>query len=223
MRRVSRQDPPGFWVAVAGAVVAIGGIFVGIGVAEVVADHSARVWSNLWFVVGVAIVAVGALALLTAIVLFARHRGGQPRNPSREPDAAGRKAAHAVRPTAEQDGAAILETATREYLEVALEDVAALYERVTEVQGDALTAPYLGKWVTVSGVVFSVTSTLGFQRVSFLRHDSQLESIWMTFDAERWRSRLLALKQGQPLTVTGRLRSVSRNAASLIDCEVVEP
>jgi hypothetical protein len=63
-----------FWLGFGGPVGAIGGIVLGVGVAQVVTKPNGSVWDNAWFDAGLAVVAIGAVLLDWALVLYLAHR-----------------------------------------------------------------------------------------------------------------------------------------------------
>jgi hypothetical protein len=66
------RDRAMFWVGVAAVVAVIGGLIAGVGIAEAVpVGHT--VWSDAWFDIGAAVVGVGVLMLVWAVVLQLAH------------------------------------------------------------------------------------------------------------------------------------------------------
>jgi hypothetical protein len=62
-----------FWLGLGGSVAAIGGIVLGVGVAQVVAKQDGNLWANPWFDAGLAILVCGAGMLGWALQLYLRH------------------------------------------------------------------------------------------------------------------------------------------------------
>lgn len=71
MRRL--LDSALFWLAFGAAVIVGGGVGVAVGTGLAVSGHES-VWAENWFRVGFAIVLLGGLMLLWALVLFLAHR-----------------------------------------------------------------------------------------------------------------------------------------------------
>ncbi len=62
-----------FWLGLGGPVAAIGGILLGIGVAQVVTKPNGNLWANAWFDLGLAVVVVGAGLLDWSLVIYLAH------------------------------------------------------------------------------------------------------------------------------------------------------
>ncbi len=74
MRQTSLFESASFVVAAGGAVALIGGVFLGIGVAQVIPNPAASLWSNPWFWIGLILVVIGGLLVVWSVVLFIAHR-----------------------------------------------------------------------------------------------------------------------------------------------------
>jgi len=72
--RSSRYDRAIFWLALAGAVIVIGGIVGGGGVTQVATHSGVDLWSNGWFRAGAGIMVAGILMLWWALTLYIAHR-----------------------------------------------------------------------------------------------------------------------------------------------------
>jgi hypothetical protein len=70
----SRYERAIFWVALAGVVLVVGGIFVSLGATQVAASPGAHLWANRWFVIGICVMGLGVLALWWALTLYMAHR-----------------------------------------------------------------------------------------------------------------------------------------------------
>lgn len=74
MRDKPIYDSSLFWVGFAAVLVVIGGILVGIGVADVGASADTRLWSDWWFRFGIGFVVLGLILLWWALTLYLAHR-----------------------------------------------------------------------------------------------------------------------------------------------------
>jgi hypothetical protein len=96
----------------------------------------------------------------------------------------------------------------------------------TDLQAMPLTAPFLGKWMRVSGTLGNVLSNretisqVTFQTKSPFSPDYEPLTVFMYFDRERWDERLAVLPPGSEITVVGRVREVDRVTVHLEDCEL---
>jgi hypothetical protein len=105
-----------------------------------------------------------------------------------------------------------------------------IFREHTGIQGAALTAAYLGKWVKVSGSLGNVTSrTSDFAQLSFERATVPPEEqtpldhtyFFMQFN-KPWIERLAIARRGDKLTVVGQIGSIDGLAVVLENCELVD-
>jgi hypothetical protein len=74
MPKPSLFESAGLWAGIGSGVAAVGGVFVGVGIAQVVSTTPApTVWSNVAFDVGLSVMAFGVLGLAWALVLNVAH------------------------------------------------------------------------------------------------------------------------------------------------------
>src|ERR1700733_14921299 len=71
MRRANFHESAVFWCALAGSLVVVGGVLIGIGVARTPTHGS--VWSSGWFVAGAAFLVAGLFGLAWSLVLHLAH------------------------------------------------------------------------------------------------------------------------------------------------------
>jgi hypothetical protein len=92
-----------------------------------------------------------------------------------------------------------------------------LYRDKTEMQGDALAAPYQGKWMKFSGSVQNVRQI----------EDKFVVMLWIiegeidgrcTFD-KRWSDQVTVLKVGSSVKAIGKVRFINRHGMDFNDCE----
>lgn len=89
------------------------------------------------------------------------------------------------------------------------------FDNKTDIQAQALCKPFYGKWMRVSGEVFSV-SEFSSNLFSMSIH---LQSISCYFD-RKWETSLHALSKGDRITVVGILYSAAIFSVALTDCEI---
>jgi len=89
----------------------------------------------------------------------------------------------------------------------------------TDLQKDALTAPYRGKWMRNVGLFNDVTSSINGGVLVFIRLE-RAGSVACAFNAE-WREQIAAINVGDLVTFDGMLDSLTRGA-KFKDCEIVE-
>jgi hypothetical protein len=216
------RDSAAFWLALGGGVTVIGGIFVGVGVAVVTKVPSGELWLNAWFDGGIAAVVVGGLGMLWALVLHIAHGHilAHERHPPRQAAdsirrqlttlASAASTLPATQPHTTPDRQNQVDT------DVTSEQLTAMFQNVTEVQGRRLVAPYLGKWLTVSGLVRDVDSA-GGQRVRILFED---HPAYAYFDANQ-ADRVSLFVRGQRMTVRGVIENIGSYGVALHHCEIV--
>ena len=92
-----------------------------------------------------------------------------------------------------------------------------LFKEKTDLQAQADTAEYDGKWIEVTGVVEKVGSWNGnYAHVAFHREGG---AVSMFFTDKHWLDRLSVLNQ---ITVRGQILKLERQSLSINDCELVE-
>jgi hypothetical protein len=65
------REHAGFWATLGGGVAAVGGILIGVGLAQVLgASPRPTLWSNGWFVGGIVAFSLGVIALLASVVVY---------------------------------------------------------------------------------------------------------------------------------------------------------
>lgn len=89
----------------------------------------------------------------------------------------------------------------------------------TDLQKDALSTPYLGKWMRSVGIFNDVSVQMNGRLLVFLRMD-RAGLVACSFSAE-WREQISAIHVGEIVTMDGKLDSLTRGA-KFTDCELVE-
>lgn len=113
--------------------------------------------------------------------------------------------------------------------EVTVAFLTGLYKDRTEVQGRALTKPYIGKWMRYAGIFEDLreagwpegATTMAF-KYEPTPGDLPPWYLSATFD-KSWRHRLEILTPGTTATVIGKISRISDAGVILDECELVEP
>lgn len=87
----------------------------------------------------------------------------------------------------------------------------------TILEADALAAPFLGKWMMVTGTFRDVKSGWRDLQV-YMRF---LREPLLVFE-ESWRERLNVLRKGDRITVCGKISSISMLGVTLKNCELLD-
>jgi hypothetical protein len=101
-----------------------------------------------------------------------------------------------------------------------------LFKDRTDLQAKPLTAPFIGKWMRLSGPLGNVLSNrpdisqVTFTRKSIFDPDYEPFIVYMYFDRERWDGRLEVIPPGTNITVVGRLAEFDRVDVHLKHCEL---
>jgi hypothetical protein len=91
-----------------------------------------------------------------------------------------------------------------------------------DVQAQKLAAPFVGKWMTVSGPLGNVGAWhRTYSQVTFNRPDIDVPTIYMIFRDEAQVDRLSVLKHGDRMTVRGRIDELDRVRVQLDPCELI--
>jgi hypothetical protein len=107
----------------------------------------------------------------------------------------------------------------RVILDVTPEYLVSLFDGKLAIQANKLVAPYLDKWIYVSGPLGNVLGN-GRLQVTWAFDPARRYSVYMYFD-EAWQDRFAVLMPGQHLTVLGRITDVDGTGVKLKDCELV--
>ena len=225
-------DSSMFWPPIGGVVVVIGGILISVGVAQVVPDPKASLWANVWFDCGFLAVAVGAIMLIWALVLYLAHRQA-----NREitqtmqaalsaPTEAGRTVGDATahRPAAPEVAAppTTIHPPHREPCELSPAELVRLFNQGgTELQSQSLVETYIGKWREVSGTVTDVKQhNLG--TISVTATDPDDVTVTLFFDPKQWADQLRGLMSGDQMKARGRVQEVHKGHVLFFAGEIVE-
>jgi hypothetical protein len=92
-----------------------------------------------------------------------------------------------------------------------------VFEGRTTLQGKKLAEAYVGKWITMAGLVSDVTLTGPQVGVTF----KGSPSVNAYFTAKEWGDPISVLQQGNSITIRGRVDRVSQYGVGLEDCELI--
>jgi hypothetical protein len=99
------------------------------------------------------------------------------------------------------------------------EYLSCLYNNHTQLQVDALAAPYLGKWMKLSGSVHDIERQYLDRYTVTLWVSGRRKLSTLTFQKE-WKDRVSILKRESDVTAIGRLRAIYKDGLALEDCEL---
>ena len=100
-----------------------------------------------------------------------------------------------------------------------------MFGDLTDIQAQAVLAPFIGTWIEISGAVDSVMDFDSFVQVTLDREEDgpyRRHTSYLMFPAEEWRGPLARLANGDPITVQGEIERVTRVDVQLQKCELVE-
>jgi hypothetical protein len=207
------------WDKLSAAALALGALLVSIGAPFMVigGNDQARI-------VGGVLTGIGCFGFLSGIaLLFWPHRRS-----ARPPDGSADRPASAperaivtlpvapapVIPTVERTEA-VPTSSSRSYTDRTPEGlIAFLSGGLTDMQAQKLVAPFLGKWMQVSGAVSHVGDT---GQVTFKGRE-----VYMWFRGPEWLDRLAMLSPGSQISVVGRITKIQYSSVRLEDCELVD-
>jgi hypothetical protein len=118
----------------------------------------------------------------------------------------------------------------RVFLEADTRFFLGLYKDRTTIQADALAAPYIGKWIRVSGAIEDISADTVLNkdiqlvhiiRVRLLTREGDYHADFLSFSQE-WKQKITSLGKDSKLTAIGRIREIGPSHLSLRDCEVVD-
>jgi hypothetical protein len=106
--------------------------------------------------------------------------------------------------------------------EVTVDYLTGLYDGRTQVQGDRLADPYIGKWMEISGSIEIMTG-LGAKATTITLSPYTVGhrgiSVWMMFLTDR--DRLETIPLGGELTALGRIEKVTQDEIKLLECQLL--
>jgi hypothetical protein len=118
-------------------------------------------------------------------------------------------------------------TVQKVFIDVSPSYLTGLYAKRTSMQGDALAAAYIGKWITVTGQVqdisdFSPMTGSGPLYVQF--RDSEEQSISALFPIKSAESaeKISRIPHGGAITVRGKIEIIDFMRVKLVECELIE-
>jgi len=203
--QINRTGAGGLLVAV--ATVSAGFAFVG---------NAASL--PLWIIAGVTFVPGAVLSLKSDA---AASGGSTPQKNGDPVSAKGVKNLQPSEPVAKTVDAD--SKAGRRYLNHSPEDIVALYDGKTAVQGNAAFSLYRGQWMQVDGTVFDVGPRPSGRGVNLTRPGRRIIVLAVFPDSSFWPD-LDVLEVGELIRVEGRLTSADQLGITLDDCQLsVEP
>lgn len=101
-----------------------------------------------------------------------------------------------------------------------------MLDGLTDVQGQRLLAPYIGKWMRVSGPVSEVKDLQAGSPAGVLVPYAHIyvgpdRTLVSLIFAPEWFDQLSLVRKDETLTAIGKIRAVSPTAVSLYECEMV--
>lgn len=108
----------------------------------------------------------------------------------------------------------IIVNATAEY-------ITGFFRQHTAIQAQLLLAPYIDKWMKVSGVVGEVSEHSSLISLSF-SYDKHPDSMPLMYFQYEWKDRLIILRRGDHVTVLGQITALSDQwYVKLSNCELL--
>jgi len=223
-----------FWVGFAAVLVVIGGILVGIGVADVGANADTRLWSDWWFRFGVGFVGLGLILLWWALTLYLAHRHAETHLLRGELES---RVAQAPAPRLPESFESkqtppVPRSAPKENIDLDLVGLQEGWANLTSAQEEQFVDSNLrGKWARVSGQVLDVWKTPACIIFQIVRKEpGPIEktrlNVQLLFDSTNAASTILVNK-GDVVNVRGEVKELSRNQYSvpllqLSHCELLK-
>jgi tRNA_anti-like len=111
----------------------------------------------------------------------------------------------------------IIVDATPEY-------ICGLYNGKLDIQGAQLSAPYVGKWMRISGTVENVNNaSMDGYFISLREYNGSSGAIVLTEFDKRWAEYIQVIKRGDRVRILGQIYSVGRESLVLVHSELVDP
>jgi hypothetical protein len=233
-----------FWVGFAAVIVVIGGILIGIGVADVGASASTQLWSDWWFRSGLGCVVLGLVMLWWALTLYFAHRHAekhiqafqlQPlhsrsdtaQRTSKVPQLPTQQQSTPVQsqpqPTASQPTSTPTAPTTLSNRTLCLlspKELTRLFNQgATQLQSQSLVETYIGQWRQVVGIV-SAVEKLNVVVTSVSCTDTDQIHLSLFFDPATWDVSLRGLMPGDSVKANGELMSVHTHQVVFKNCEL---
>lgn len=224
-------DSATFWLAVGAIVTVLAALPGAVGIAEV-QPHWADLWSNGWFRLAIGGELLGITALCWSLILFMAHRHVEwhqrhacPDHQAHQTTAINAASATASEPAlsaglfAKQQPGQVIAT-PRVMCALGPLGLTQLFSRgATDVQGESLVAKYRGQWREVSATVAQVK--VEFEALTSASGKDS-DQVWVDFffDPNVWGDRLHALAPGDPITVLGQVRRVTKVQVIFDGCEL---
>jgi hypothetical protein len=108
-------------------------------------------------------------------------------------------------------------------LSIVPDDLTRFYARpeLTHVQSDALLAPYVGKWIVVSGKIRDIFASGPGQATIYLNLDkSRTPLASLRFSGQSQASAVLLFPKGSRITAIGKIQAAAADFLILHDCQL---
>jgi hypothetical protein len=113
-------------------------------------------------------------------------------------------------------------------INVTPDELVEFFEGHTSIQAQKLVAPYIGKWIEVSGLLGDVNPLAEDAAEVTFRPESTMAGMpvgvvtVMSFRTKEWVDRLAVLKHKDPIAVQGKIREIRSLRVYLDDCELLD-
>jgi hypothetical protein len=118
-----------------------------------------------------------------------------------------------------------VDKSNRVIVDVTPETLLSFYEGRMGIEGDRLLAPYVGKWMKISGEIEDITSMLGVSSIGpmiTLAHDrDKIPNAILNFSGDQ-KDRVATLRRKQRITALCMIFGSLIHTISLSNCELVE-
>ena len=107
------------------------------------------------------------------------------------------------------------------------EELVSEIEGRTELVAEEISKRHIGNWLRVEGTIGSMSESLYIgqhRRISVgLDRGDDLASVYLAFDASKWRDRLMSFDKGDAISVEGQIYGIAPlGYVSLENCELLE-
>ncbi|HEY2034062.1 MAG TPA: hypothetical protein VGH02_10295 [Rhizomicrobium sp.] len=193
----------------------------GFGLVSMFAGIVAQRWQVVGFLFGISFLLISTIAACWHFILNKHNPSPTRIGSSLSPDSVSAISTSLVIPKADADLANndpskffVRESVTPSYL-------CDLYEGKTSIQASKLAAPFVGKWLRVSGPLQNVTepTTDGQFFVSLKQKSISDPLIFLQFGSE-WLEKLTIIPRGDIITAIGQISAVTRFDISLKNSEL---
>lgn len=114
----------------------------------------------------------------------------------------------------------------RDIVDVEPQQLTDYFRNYLTVQAQALTKPYIGKWMKVSGKLRDVTSMPNGTTLVTLGSADDLQSVIplvsLQFSTDPWGDHLAVMQRGDGITALGKIESIQSYTLLLTQCEILD-